>query len=521
MADAAEAPVATGTAGIAADKNAWPLLLRERTWGPWQLGVALAAAAAATWCYIIGESVANYLGFKAAIATLTAGSMIGMLLVTLATVPTSVRFGVDSIASSIPQFGTRGWVIPSAIQFLSIVGWNAQLLIFFSKSVTQLLIALNFTTAAAQPRLQSATVLLACALVFLFLLKGSGGVDRVARIVVAHVFIGIWMLYILVSHRWDELSHAVPPAATADHLWNYVTGVEIGISSLLSWWPYIGSMVRMARHGRTVALPIMLGMGLPVPLLALIGIAGFLVLKTSDPAQWLRTVGGTGYGIVALLFVTAANLGTTVAGTYASAIGLRYYPGLDRLPWPVLLLMTLAPVALVGLLIPELFFEHFSTFIAFIGITMAPLCGIQIVDYYVLRRRRIDIRGIYDSSAGGAYRFWGGFNPSAILAMAVGFGVYTYLLNPLSYASRWPYQYLTASLPTTFAAAAAYWLVTRFGVIPRRRGGYRIRPVCSEPGSVMPRSPGSMPAPAETSGGSTPGGGRTAAMPSISLRSRC
>jgi nucleobase:cation symporter-1, NCS1 family len=460
----------TQASSIAADKSAWPLLPGERTWGPWQLGIALAAAAAATWCYIIGESVANYLGFKAAFATLTAGSMIGMLMVTLATVPTSVRFGVDSIASSIPQFGTRGWVIPSAIQYLSIVGWNSQLLIFFSKSMTQLLIALHFTSAATQAHLVSATILLACALVFVFLLKGSGGVDRVARIVVAHVFIGLWMLYILMSHRWNELSHAVPPSAAPERLWNYVTGVEIGISSLLSWWPYIGSMVRMAPHGRTAALPIMLGMGAPVPLLGLIGIAGYLVLKTSDPAQWLRTVGGPAYGIVALLFVTAANLGTTVAGTYASAIGLRYYPGLDRVPWPVLLLLTLSPVALVGLLIPDLFFAHFSTFIAFIGITMAPLCGIQIIDYYVLRNRSIDIRAIY---TGPRYRFWSGINPAAIAAMLVGFGVYTYLLNPLTYASRWPYQYLTASLPTALAAALVYWLVTRFMVIPARRGGYR------------------------------------------------
>jgi NCS1 family nucleobase:cation symporter-1 len=455
--------------GIAADKSAWPLLPAERTWGPWQLGIALAAAAAATWCYIIGESVANYLGFKAGFATLTAGSMIGMLMVTLATVPTSVRFGVDSIASSIPQFGTRGWVIPSGIQYLSIVGWNSQLLIFFSKSMTQLLIALHLTSVAAQTHLVSATVLLACALVFVFLLKGSGGVDRVAKIVVAHVFIGLWMLYILMSHRWSELSHAVPPSAAPERLWNYVTGVEIGISSLLSWWPYIGSMVRMAPHGRTAALPIMLGMGAPVPLLGLIGIAGFLVLKTSDPAQWLRTVGGPAYGILALLFVTAANLGTTVAGTYASAIGLRYYPGLDRVPWPVLLGLTLAPVALVGLLIPDLFFAHFSTFIAFIGVTMAPLCGIQIIDYYVLRNRTLDIRAIY---TGPRYRFWSGINPAAVVAMLVGFGVYTYLLNPLTYVSRWPYQYLTASLPTAFAAALVYWLITRLVVIPARRGGY-------------------------------------------------
>jgi NCS1 family nucleobase:cation symporter-1 len=56
--------------------------------------------------------------------------------------------------------------------------------------------------------------------------------------------------------------------------------------------------------------------------------------------------------------------------------------------------------------------------------------------------------------------------------MLVGFGVYTYLLNPLTYASRWPYQYLTASLPTALAAALIYWLLTRLINIPARRGGY-------------------------------------------------
>jgi len=124
------------------------------------------------------------------------------------------------------------------------------------------------------------------------------------------------------------------------------------------------------------------------------------VLKVSDPAEWLRTVGGPGYGIVALVFVAAANLGTAIAGIYASAIGLRQIPGVDRIGWPTLLLLTLAPVALVGLLIPDLFFAHFGSFIALIAVGFAPLCGIQIVDYYVLRRRRIDIRAVYDNSEG-------------------------------------------------------------------------------------------------------------------------
>ncbi len=316
------------------------------------------------------------------------------------------------------------------------------------------------------------TILVACALVFLFLLKGSGGLDRIAKILVAHVFIGFWMLYILLSQRWDDIAAAKPAYASGDPVWDYTTGIEIGIVSLLSWWPYIGAMVRMAPRGRTAAVPIMVGMGAPVPLLSLIGVAGILALQISDPAQWLRTVGGPTYGIIALIFVAAANLGTAVAGVYASAIGLRHFPALDKCSWPVLLLLTIAPVVLVGIFIPELFFNNFGSFLAFIGVSFAPLCGIQIADYFFLRNRKVDVRALFVGHPGTAYRFWSGWNPAALIAMAVGCGTYIYLLNPLTYVSHSPYDFTTASLPTIVIAGIVHILATKIIVKPAGKGGY-------------------------------------------------
>ena len=462
---------APGTA--AADQSAWPLLRSERNWGPWRLSIALATAAAATWCYIIGEYTGYYLNFFQGAMALAAGSMIGMLLVLLAAGPLCVRFGIDSIASTKPQFGSRGWVIPAIMQCVSIIGWNSLLLIFFAKSTTQLLAVLGvLPTGVGGAQIVPLTTLLACALIFVVLLRGATGITRISNVLVAHVFIGCWMLYLLVAHRWPELVAARPAMATPDRLWNYVTGVEIGISAILSWWPYIGAMIRMAPDGRTVAVPVMLGMGAPVPLLSLIGIAGILVLKVSDPATWLRTVGGTGYAIVALLFVAAANFGTAIAGIYASAIGLRNFALAERLPWSGLLLVTIAPVAVVGLFIPELFFAKFGAFLAFIGVGFAPLCGIQIVDYFWLRRRIVSVRALYDRDPAGPYAYWRGFNPAALVALAFGCTVYIYLLDPLSYTSHGPYRFMTASLPTACISALAYAAVTRLLVVPAGRGGY-------------------------------------------------
>jgi nucleobase:cation symporter-1, NCS1 family len=446
-----------------ADESAWPLLPAERNWGSWRLAIALATAAAATWCYLIGEYVGYYLGFLRGAAALSAGCMIGMLLVFLAAGPVCARFGVDSIASTKPQLGTRGWVIAAVMQLVSIIGWNSLLLIFFAKSATQLLSVLGLLPAGIGSRqIVPGATFFACSLIYVALLRGATGVAIISKILVAHVLIGLWMLWLLLSHRWPELAVAKPALARPDPLWNYTTGVELGISATLSWWPYVGAMIRMAPDARRAVLPVMLGMGAPVPLLSLIGLAGVLVLKSSDPAEWLRTVGGTRYAILALVFVGAANFGTATAGIYSSAIGLRNFASMERMPWSMLLLVTIAPVALVGILIPELFFAKFGTFLAFIGVGFAPLCGIQIADYFVLRRRRVSIRGIYTSGSRGPYAYTYGFNPCALVALIVGCAIYVLLLNPLSFDSRGPYEYATASLPATLGAGLVYLLACRF-----------------------------------------------------------
>lgn len=458
---------------LVADESGWPLLPGERTWGPWRLTLTLATTSAATWCYLIGESVGGYLGFIRGGLALTAGCMIGMLLVLLAAGPACARFGIDSIASTKPQFGSRGWIVCAALQTVSIIGWNSLLIIFFAKSAVQLCVALGLLA----PGTDSATLipmltLLACAIIFIALRKGSSGVSLVSNILVAHVAVGLWMLYLLVSRRWPELIGAVPAAAHPDRLWNYTTGVELGIGSTLSWWPYIGAMIRMAPSPRAIVVPVLLGMGAPVPLLSLIGLAGALVLKSSDPSEWLRTVGGPTYAIISLGFVTAANFGTTTAGVYASAIGLRNFAALRERSWTALLLVTLAPVALVGILIPELFFAKFGSFLALIAVAFAPLCGIQMVDYFWLRRRRLDIRAIFTQAPEAPYAFWGGFNPAALVALPAGCATYVALLNPLTYESAAVYRYLTASLPALLVAALVYFLLSLV-VIARGRGGYR------------------------------------------------
>lgn len=453
-------------------ETSWPLLHNERLWQRRELFVVLMVAASATWCYVIGEYVGYYLPIGPGFFAMTAGAMIGMLLVTLSVVPVSTRFGVDSIKAATPQFGHRGWTITVTLQYASIIGWNSLLLIFFGKSLAEFLNAVGIGGAGLVDWIVPIGTILACAFVFTILMRGATGLERVAMWLFFFIVgVGIWMILMLLLREGSALADAVPAFASDKQL-DIQYGIEIGLVSLLSWWPYIGSMTREARTPSIAAGPSMFGMGLPVPILSVVGLSAILVLGTSDPATWLTDVGGNFFGALALLFVIAANLGTAAAGLYASTVGIKAVPALGRLSWNAALAVSIIPVVIVGVFLPNWFFDNFGTFLAYIGVFFAPLVGLQIVDYYLLRRQRVSIRGLYDTSADAPYTYWFGFNPAALAAMAAGVVTYLYLLNPQEYTIREPFSLVGASLPAALVAAAVYALVTVVLVKPMGKGGY-------------------------------------------------
>ncbi|MFT3732893.1 MAG: cytosine permease [Hyphomicrobium sp.] len=422
----------------------------------------------------IGQYVAFYLDFRMGVSALIAGSMIGMFLLTLAVVPASTKYGIDSIAASKPQFGNRGWLFTVFLQYTSIIGWNALLLVFFGKAVAQALITLSLVQPDHALAIERLVAAVTCVVVYRVLLRGLKGLEAASNVLFVFVVgIGLWMLYQLLTSQAGALAVAKPTMASSSLAWNYVAGVEIGIVSLLGFWAYFGTIVREAPSPSSSVLPSMLAMGLSLPLLSIVGLAAMLVLKVPDPTAWLVSLGGPLYGLIALLFVMAANLGPSLAGVYSTAIGLRRVPMLEQASWRMLLLLSIVPVAAVGVLIPEEFFSSFGTFLAFIGVFFAPLCAIQIADTFVLRRNRLNIRAIYQDGPGSPYDFWRGFNPAALTAMAAGFLTYCYLLNPVSYESRWPYEYTTASLPSALMAGLVYLGITRLFVAPAGKGDYR------------------------------------------------
>jgi len=317
--------------------------------------------------------------------------------------------------------------------------------------------------------------LAAIAISWVFLRKGATTV-RISSIIISIfvVIVAAILLFLLVFRVGIPAIRAAAPLAPSDNLlWNYNVGFEIVLCTCLSWWPYVGSIIRMVPTGKHAVLPCMIGMGLPTGVISLIGLYSALVIGNPDPTKWMLEVGGIGIGIIALLFLALANIGTAIVGGYATGIGLRRIGFIQRnLSWNMTTFLMFVPVAIVGAFIPDLFMEKIPNFMAFLGVAFAPLLGIQIVDSVLFRRHRLDVYSLYNNTPRSSYYYWMGVNPAAIVAMIVGFITYVNLLNPITYEVKELFAYITASVPSIIVSGIAYYIATSLFVIPAGKGGY-------------------------------------------------
>jgi NCS1 family nucleobase:cation symporter-1 len=464
----------------AALEGSYPVLPSERAWGTWALLAISVSLAIATWDFLIGGFVAYYLGALDGMLVMTAGALVGILLIILACLPVATKYGIDSIVSCKAQLGTRGSALALLAQYGSVIGWNCLLLIFLGRASAEILIATGVAGEGARGALEVFFGILGVASVWVLLRGGPRRMRNVGPwIAGAVVALSLVILVLLLAEFGPgAIFDAKPVASSGSKQWDIATGFEILVAVTLAWWPYVGGMARLAPSAKGALWPTVAGLAIAVCVVSTIGLWSGLMLPDSggDPTTYLVELGGLGVGIICLAFIVLANIGTTMVGVYVSAIGLKQIPVVQhRVPWNATTALTLLPVVVVIVFFADGMFAHIGTFLAFVGLVFAPIVGLQLADYYVLRRRRLNVRGLYQTEPGSPYHYWFGVNPVAVVSIAVGFASYLYLLDPVDFTSRSPYQYISASIPSALVAGVLYIVLTRAIVIPRGLGDYGSR----------------------------------------------
>ena len=459
-----------------AESNGWPLLRTERGFGKVAIFLAAFSAAMATWCFTIGGFVAYYLSATPGTWAILAGALLGILLVTLATLPMCSKYGIDSVVASRAQLGTRGSYVSLILVYCSAMGWSIILFIFKGRAIAELLISYGLMDRSHYNLCVAVVGVLAIFLVLDLIRKGPEYVRSRGPIVAVMVAVMSLVIVILLVQRTgiDGVLSAAAIAPYSEMPGNWASAIEVLIASNLSWWAYIGTIVRTSPSARSSLWPVVIGFGLGVGLGSLTGLYTGVAVPDSfgDPTHFLVDQGGVVIGVTMMVFLLVANIGTAMMGIYAASIAVRQLPKADKLGWKTTIFLVSVPAMVIVALFARSADSFFSVFLAFLGVAFAPICGIQIADWFLLRGQSYDVRSLYLLNKTSKYYYLGGFNPVGFVSFAAGIVSYIYLLDPVNYVYRAPFQYLTASFPAAIVAGIVYIAGVALFLAPRGIGGY-------------------------------------------------
>jgi len=170
-------------------------------------------------------------------------------------------------------------------------------------------------------------------------------------------------------------------------------------------------------------------LGLPFTMVAFSSVALVVTSATTvlfgapvpDPVALLARIGGAGATGLGLVGLIVATLSTNIAANVVAPANAFVNLMPQRLSFRAGGLIT----AFLGMLVcPWRLVSSTNGFIFvwLVGYSalLGPVVGILLADYWVLRRRVLDVDGLFSASPSGPYYFTRGYNTAALAALAVG-----------------------------------------------------------------------------------------------------
>jgi nucleobase:cation symporter-1, NCS1 family len=199
----------------------------------------------------------------------------------------------------------------------------------------------------------------------------------------------------------------------------FATYVTVMAGSSLTLVPSMADFCRYTPHRRDMRVGLFASATLAVLVTTFIG--GWAAAATGELNPFVAVSALTGVDALLVVLVVAIvvqGIAANITNVYTAGLSLvNAVPVLGRLRSTLLV-----AAAAIGLsAFPDLI-EEAQTWINHLGNLGAPLAGVVLADYVVLKRRRLDPAALFDPH--GPYRYVNGVNVAAVAAIAAGAGVY-------------------------------------------------------------------------------------------------
>lgn len=379
------------------------------------------------------------MGFWLALVAIILGHVIGNTLMALGGVIGSDH-GIPSMVSVRPAFGVRGSNFASILNVVQLVCWASIMLIIGGRAGAMLGEPMGGILASNR---------------FWIVCIGAGTLGwalftgrPIWKILQAVAVIGLLAVISILSFEtyrsFMSTPDALAPSATSPM--PFMAGLDLVIVMPISWMPLVADYSRFARRGARAFWSTWLGYFIVSSWMFVLGLMATLVTGTAEPhIQMLQLMGALGLAVPALLMVVFSTITSDFPDLYSATCSMLNVS--EKISAKVFMWGTGIVSILVALVFPM---ERYESFLYFIGAMFVPLFGVVLTDYFVVRKRSLDLDELY--RAEGAYWYSGGFNVIALIAWGAGFATYK-AVEALQYP-------IGATLPSIGVAAILYYCFT-------------------------------------------------------------
>lgn len=379
------------------------------------------------------------MGFWLGLWAIILGHIVGNTFMALGGVIGS-EHGIMSMVSIRPSFGIRGSNLAAVLNIIQLIGWASIMLIIGGRAGAMLGKPIGGILASSHFWI----VLIGMGTLIWALYTGKS----VWKIMQTSAVIALLLVLILMS--WVSIkefgsgvlsvqSQGVP----------FMIGLDLVIAMPISWMPLVADYSRFSKKKTPAFWNTWGGYFIVSSWMYILGLAATLVTGETDPGVMiLMMMGKIGLAVPALIMVVFSTITSDFPDVYSATCSMMNIS--QKISAKTLMWIAGILSIFVALVFPM---EQYENFLLFIGAMFVPLFGVVLTDYFIIRKRKLEIEEIY--KVDGEYWYFKGFNITALMSWALGFITFE-IIAIMKYS-------IGGSIPSMIVAGAFYYFITMLG----------------------------------------------------------
>lgn len=351
------------------------------------------------------------------------------------------RTGVNQMVLSRAAFGRRGAYLPATAQLLMTMGWLGVNTWVVLDLVLGIFSEMGFENPGTGTKYAVGIGIMAVQVViavvgFYWIQAFEKWTVPVAAAIMALMTVLAWTKVDVV---WNTST------VSGGDKWTAITQLmtAIGIGWGITWLSWSSDYTRFIKPGtpeRQVFWSTFLGIFIPTVWLGFVGASIASAGTETDPAALVTAAFG-GTSILILFLVMHGPVATNILNLYSATLAALSLD-LKAARWKVSLAVSVVgTIALIAFIQSDSFARDFDKWLISVVVWIAAWGGVMLVDYYVVRRGKIDVAGLYDDPATARY---GDVNWAAVIATLAGlvagwsweYGLVEFMQGPIARATN-------------------------------------------------------------------------------------